>query len=96
LDAGIENQMAQLSWWPKANTWVQCRLNVGYLSADCEEWYQKHLENIRLGRGELSSTLKWQDLLKLKVGHTAKFISSLSKLGNNLLNGKYNYDYWRQ
>lgn len=88
---GHGDQTKQLSWWPKANVWKQCGLNVGYWSVDCEVWYQERLREIRLGTAELRTSVSWRDSLKFKAGHTAKFLNGISNLADKVLTGDSAY-----
>ena len=57
-------QTTDLSWWPKPSAWQVSGLNVGYWSRDCEAWFQKHLQLIRDGGGDLRGPSQWKHSLK--------------------------------
>jgi hypothetical protein len=91
LIVGKGKQVVQWSWWPKANTWHQCRLNVGYWSADCKAWFQNRLEAICSGKATLLSASEWWEKLKYKSSHTGIFTRSLALLADKVLKGEVNY-----
>ncbi|KAG2109495.1 hypothetical protein BD769DRAFT_1365361 [Suillus cothurnatus] len=39
----------KLSWWPRPQAWAGSGLDMGFWSSQCEDWFQKRLENIHQG-----------------------------------------------
>jgi hypothetical protein len=83
--------MTELSWWPKASTWRNCGLNVGYWSEDCEAFYQRRLEEIRNGTAQLLTASQWRDRLRYKASHTAEFRNMMDNMSDMLLRGDSQY-----
>ncbi|KAJ2911460.1 hypothetical protein MD484_g8953, partial [Candolleomyces efflorescens] len=52
-------------WWPGPTTWEKSGLSIGEWSPRCEEWFQKHLRNIRSGRAAPKPRAKWHNDLRL-------------------------------
>lgn len=88
---GKGDQTEQRSWWPKSNTWDSCGLNVGYWSADCEDWYQRRLESIRTGRAKPMTASEWRNLLKLRVTHTGCFMNFMASIADDVLTNKVDW-----
>lgn len=94
LQPGDKAQAKELSWWPKASTWENSGLDVGYWSEDCEDFYQRRLEEIRKGEAVLLPAKKWRDRIKFKAHQTAQFRERVDQLSDTLLQG--GHSYWRQ
>jgi hypothetical protein len=84
-------QDTEVSWWPKTNTWSNSGYNVGYWSADCENWYQERLTEIRQGKAELHMASKWRQILKLKNSHTTQFVIGINTMADMLLQQYFRY-----
>ncbi|KAF8868722.1 hypothetical protein BD779DRAFT_1396287, partial [Infundibulicybe gibba] len=55
----VKDQVSDRSWWPKTHTWEKSGYNVGYWSIDCENFYQRRLEEIKSGQGPATAT-EWR------------------------------------
>ncbi|KAG2108789.1 hypothetical protein BD769DRAFT_1365842 [Suillus cothurnatus] len=83
----------KLSWWPRPQAWAGSELDVGFWSSQCEDWFQKHLENIRQGvsrrcdssdnNGPVNNT-HWKQGLKFNAA-TKKFKKNLDTTCSNFL-----------
>ncbi|KAG1729430.1 hypothetical protein EDB19DRAFT_1583022, partial [Suillus lakei] len=73
--------MDKVSWWPRPQAWAASGLNVGFWSTRCEEWFQKHLDNIQEGVSRIRNTrindnngpmttMWWRHSLKFNAGIT--------------------------
>jgi hypothetical protein len=66
-------------------------MNVGYWSADCEDWYQRRLAEIKAGTATLYSASEWRGRLKLKATHTGNFVAYTSNFADLLLQNDSGY-----
>ena len=62
--------MADVSWWPKANTWAAGCLEIGYWSPYAELWFQRRLDLIRSHEARPKTAGAWKN--DLKVAPNAK------------------------
>ncbi|KAG1746847.1 hypothetical protein EDB19DRAFT_1631184 [Suillus lakei] len=71
--------MDKVSWWPRPQAGAASGLNMGFWSTQCEEWFQKHLNNIREGVSRIHNThinnnngpmttTQWRCSLKFNAG----------------------------
>ncbi|KAG2141207.1 uncharacterized protein EDB93DRAFT_1089504 [Suillus bovinus] len=71
--------VAKISWWPRPQAWATSGLNVGFWSTQCEQWFQKHLDNIRDGVSQnrhmstndinsLMTSSQWKTSIKFNAG----------------------------
>ncbi|KAI1789776.1 hypothetical protein LXA43DRAFT_892236 [Ganoderma leucocontextum] len=58
------SQTQDYSWWPKAGTWEDSDLDMGYWTPYCEEWFQQRLRRIWANDTEPRTAKKWKDGLK--------------------------------
>ncbi|KAG1744796.1 hypothetical protein EDB19DRAFT_1632566 [Suillus lakei] len=74
-----DGTMDKVSWWPRPQAWAASGLNVGFWSMQCEEWFQKRLNNIQEGVSRVRNTCvnddngpmtttQWRRSLKFNVG----------------------------
>ena len=59
VPSGRAKQTADMSWWPKHNTFMRSSLWQGYWSPACESWFQSHLTTISEQRTSLKSSKQW-------------------------------------
>ncbi|KAJ7658857.1 hypothetical protein DFH06DRAFT_990215 [Mycena polygramma] len=57
-------QTAQISWWPKPNSFTTSGLNTGWWSPDCDHWFEQRLANIKSGNARLYTQTEWKRYLK--------------------------------
>ena len=84
---GRADQTADVSWWPKHNTFVRSGLWQGYWSPACEAWFQDRLSCIKDQSATLWAANQWttnisrharktQDFLKPNANAAHKFLLS--------------------
>ncbi|HEV7738261.1 MAG TPA: hypothetical protein VGO47_12930 [Chlamydiales bacterium] len=74
-----------LSWWPKQGAWASSGLNVGYWSADCEEWFRNRLASIKDGTAQLRSATEWKKGLRFRGTQTKKLKEGAIDLAKTFL-----------
>ena len=57
-------QTADVSWWPKAVTWENRTMDLGYWTPFAEVWFQRRLDRIRSHEAHPKTASVWKDDLK--------------------------------
>ncbi|KAJ7610167.1 hypothetical protein FB45DRAFT_761535, partial [Roridomyces roridus] len=56
-------QISFRSWWPKPAAWAQASVNVGWWTAQCEEWFKRWVTQITEANGKILRPKEWKSLL---------------------------------
>ncbi|KAI0346335.1 hypothetical protein BDW22DRAFT_1302985, partial [Trametopsis cervina] len=58
-----DKQGSFVSWWPPADVWAVCGVNMGYWTRENENWFQRRLDGIRNNVSKPLTRQQWRSEL---------------------------------
>ncbi|KAJ7251115.1 hypothetical protein B0H12DRAFT_648995 [Mycena haematopus] len=84
-----------VSWWPPASVWKSCRLEMGYWTPLCEEWFLSRLAEILNGNAQLHSRIEWRQILGVDQPQTNDRLAAefLAENGTRIAAGAFSQQF---
>ncbi|KAJ7197663.1 hypothetical protein GGX14DRAFT_667806, partial [Mycena pura] len=78
------SQAKYLSWWPQPGSFFASALHTGWWNDNCENWFQKRLEELHNGTARLHTNSEWKSDIRFN-GVAGKAVKKNSVIAGEFL-----------